>query len=190
MDVITNSDVLQALVNITAELKVIWPILMKLTSFVGLIFIASSIFLAVNPQYTMMMRSALSSLPNKMSLIFFCIGVLLLRLPAFLYHVSDSVFNNSSLTVLSYQALSTGVTKDGAIGIYLDFFITVVMIVGLISVLKGLIGYAIQGGNAQALAATVMHIGVGAICVNISLFMQHIGASLGGVYQSNIDKFF
>jgi len=187
---ITNSDAIQAIANLTAELKLIWPIIMKLMSFVGFLLVATSVLASMSPQYTMMMRSAMGGLPNKMSLTLFGVGVLLIQIPTFLYHLSDTIFNNSSLSLLSYTALTTGVTQTGNLGVFLNFFVAVVMFVGLLSTIKGLIGYAAQGGNAQALLSTIMHLGFGAMCINCKLIMQAVGASLGGVYQSNIDKFF
>ena len=190
MDPLANSEVVQVLINITNELRVIWPLIMTLTAFIGFVFVVASVFLAINSQYTMMMRSALAGLPNKTSLILFFSGILLLHVPGFLFHVSDTVFKNSALSILSYQTLNTGVNRTGSLGVYLDFFVAVVMTVGLFSMLKGLIGYAIQGGSAQALGPTLAHIGVGSICANINLFMPHLGETFGGAFQSNIDKFF
>ena len=187
---ITNSDAIQAITNLTAELKLIWPIIMKLMSFVGFLFVASALLISMSPQYTMMMRSAMSGMPSKVAMTFFGVGILLIQIPSFLFHLSDTIFNNSSLSLLSYTALTTGVSQTGNLGVFLNFFVAVVMFVGLISTLKGLIGYAVQGGNAQALLSTIMHLGFGAMCINCKLIMQAVGASLGGVYQSNIDKFF
>ncbi len=185
-----NSEVVQAIINLTVTLKDFWPIVLRLSYFTGFVFVIASCFLAMNTQNRMMMQSSMGGLPSKTSMTVFIAGLLLLNVPGFLYHISDSIFRSSSLSVLSYQSLTTNVKQSGTLGTYITFAVAVVMFTGLLSILKGCIMVATSGDNPQAIGSALLRFIFGSLAVNGTLFMTHLGDTLGGSFKSNIDKFF
>lgn len=190
MDQVINSDAIQAIINLTVLLQDMWPVILRLSYFTGFIFMGLAVFASLNTQNQIMMRSAIAGLPNKTAMMYFIAGILLLSLPGTLYHISMSIFNNSSLSVLSYTSLKPNVKGTGTVVTMVKFALAIIMTVGLIAVFKGIIGLVTNQGSIQAVGAAVFNGVFGAVCVNFVLFVQHFGDTLGGSYKTSIDKFF
>ncbi len=187
---LANSDVLQALKNITATLQAFWPVILKLSYLGGFCFICGAIIICATQNNRMMMQSSISIMPSKGAIMSALAGIILLNVPAIIFHISDSIFRHSSLSVLSYKFLQTGVTVTDTIGVYVSFAVAIIIMIGLCAVIKS--GFLIKSSsdNPQALWAAINHCVFGSLVVNISLLMTEIGETLGGSYKSTIDTFF
>ena len=185
-----SSDVLSLVENLTDLLIDFWPITLRIGYFIGLILFACAVLMATTPKNRMMMQTGLQALPDKACLFTLFAAIMLMNLPAWLYHLSDSVFRSSTLTVLSYQTLNPNVKTTDELGKYITFAVTVVMFTGLITLLRSLIMLQRSGSDPNQFWGAVSYAAGGCLATNFALFMSHLGESLGGVYKAQIDKFF
>jgi len=114
------------------------------------------------------------------------IGILLISFPSVLNMFSESLFGHEA------ELLSSVPNKGGnSIDVYVTFAVTLVVIVGIYCVIKGLIKLKQSGdGKADAFWSGMTHIFGGIICCNISSFAKIIGQSTQGVVQDLINKLF
>lgn len=114
------------------------------------------------------------------------IGVMLLGIGTTVATLSETVFGSGTKDLLS-QVPSGGGVLDG----YIRFAVTLVIVVGFYSVIKGLIKLKNTGdGRDDQLWSGFTHIGGGLICCNIVVFSKMVGDAAGGVVQELVTKLF
>jgi hypothetical protein len=180
---INESSILESLSNLTEHLSPWWDTLLfgaYLSGFV-LILVACTSFSSGNPFQQMKGGQNQGVTKSFSSLIG---GLFLLNLPAFLNVCSQSFFEKDSLDMLSY---SSHVKATGAIGIYVKFSLTLMMLVGLISIIKGCLLLKDSSETSKGVGQALFHIGGGTVAVNSIYFMQRIGESLSPDFQSQIN---
>ena len=108
-------------------------------------------------------------------------GTFLLNIGSFLNVLAGSIFASQSVAVLSYSPPGSGVGAT-----YLKFSVYLIMLVGLWGVIQG--GYLLRTSteNHEVFWKAILHIVAGTFCVNIILFMQMLGYSAGGGFNTTI----
>lgn len=116
-----------------------------------------------------------------------CIGFLLFSIHAFVEALSLSFFEEEvSLSKELSHIAGTSVIRP-----YLRFSVAVVVLVGTISILKGL-WYLRRASmeNDTPLVLGIGHIAAGVVCVNIITFAEILGKTCGGAVQQILTLLF
>ncbi len=115
-----------------------------------------------------------------------CIGVFLVSFKSVLDMFSESLFGHQA-------ELLSGVPHKGgnSIDVYITFATTLVVIVGIYSVIKGLVKLKQAGdGKSDSFWSGAVHILGGIICCNIDSFAHMVGDSAQGVILDLVNKLF
>ena len=114
------------------------------------------------------------------------VGMLLFSLKALLDAASRTLFEQEA-ALNSQLNLTQG---TGIIEPYVQFAVTIVVLLGIYSVLKGLLYLQRSSAQEQYVWSALSHLGGGIICINIITFAKIVGNSAGGVLQDLINKLF
>lgn len=108
-------------------------------------------------------------------------AIFMLNLPAFLNSVSLSIFSANSTQTLSYTSDASYASE------YITFAVRAVMLIGLVSVIRGTNFLRDTPQRAKDIPRAIVHVVSGTLAINIVQFFQGIGATVGGDVQSYIE---
>lgn len=115
------------------------------------------------------------------------IGIMLFSMPSFVNSISLSLFEQEA----SLTSQLGGLSSHGILEPYIRFAITIVVLLGLASLIKGLLRLRSTAlGNESGLWSGLTHILGGIVCMNIVTFARIFGASAGGIVNDVIQKLF
>lgn len=169
-----NSDLMQAIANISENLGPFWDLFHVIAYIIGAFMLVGSL-LYMRSQGHGGHQQGIGG-----AFIGMVCGVLLLALPTLLDALSNTIFEASAPTSLS--SVSGG---SGADGVFIKFAIRVIMLVGLYAVIKGITMLKDHARSQQggALWSATVHLVMGIICINVEIFMRVLAESIGGVFK-------
>ena len=174
-----NDSLADVLANLTEALLPLNSHLLTLASVCGLFFVGGGLLrLARTRGLSTGTGQALGSI---------VIGFLLFGLKALVLAASTSLFEEEA-SLVSQLAL---VQKSSLFQPYIRFAVTCVVLLGLISIIRGLIRLRNASlGIPQSMASAITHLLAGIVCVNIVTFARLFGATAGGMVEAVIKSIF
>lgn len=177
-------DLLQMLGNMSQQLGPLWNLMLLAAYLAGLLFVGGSL---LHIKRAASHHGGMGQHHTGAGIAGIVCGVFLLSLPTFLDVASMSLFQQSAPDGLT--RVSGGSGPDQA---FIKFSITIVMLVGLYAVIKGISLFKTHAQTHQPgmfWSATVFLV-MGIICINCETFMLMLGRSIGGTFQEIVTKLF
>lgn len=164
----------QTLSNIMAAMGAVWPLLIDLIVFLGLVMVIGSIFAFIKAQ-----REGLRA-GTGYAFAFFA-GIMMTSINAVMNSASESFFNTSSPSSLSLSGAAYGGSEYGQV---VAFVFDVLMLWGLWAYYKSFTLLREAGDDRQHFAPAMWHFVGGVFAVNAQTILSSVGVSLGGLFQS------
>ncbi len=125
-------------------------------------------------------------------------GIFLLSFRAFLESLTETIFNLTSTGDFTYNAAGAVVitnqfqaaTNAGPEAIYIEFAVYLIQLIGLLSIIKGVMMFRDAHQNSQNAIGGTWHLIGGTIALNFPTFMDVVGASAGPDVQAVVDRLF
>ena len=177
-------DLLQMLGNMTQQLGPLWDLILLAAYIAGFVFVGVSLFSI--RESTSSRHGGMGQHHIGMGIAGICCGICLLSLPTFLDVASMSIFQQSAPAGLTRVS---GGSPDQA---FINFSVTIVMLVGLCAVIKGLARLKMHAQTHQPgmFWSAIVFLFMGIICINCEAFMLMLGRSIGGSFQEIVTKLF
>lgn len=157
--------------NVIPHIQRWWPVIIILAYTVGIAFAVLSFVQAVSRKQRFNRATAIWA---------FWAAVLLLNLPALMDSLAMTVFNKTSEQELAY----TPPSSPGSV--YIQFAVYAIMTVGVIGIVRGICLLRDTPNQPANLSRAIVHMLGGIIAVNLVMFLQGIGATIGGDVQTYI----
>lgn len=163
----------EILQNLIQHLGPWWDAATVLAALLGLAFCVIGVIAAANTRS--LFRRRLQDGAIGFGLASFFTGIALLNLGQVLDAVSLSLFDQSSLRDLSYQPPNAQTPT----GIYVQFTVLLIMLVGLFAVIRGLVLLRASSRGAASFWSGVTHLVGGVLAINIVRFGDAVARSMG-----------
>ncbi len=174
-----KSELLEILDNIIQNLDPWWGTIQSFAYLIGIIFVGwGLVYLSQAGGASRQMMGPNQNLKAKF-LGAFTGGIFLLNLPTVLNVFSQTLFEKDS-----QQSLSFNVAATDAAGTYIEFAITIVVLIGLMGIIKGCILLRYSAEDPKSLWQAITHMVGGVVCVNILVFIEMLGNTLGGRFET------
>lgn len=164
--------------NLVPNLVPWWDTILIIGQLIGFILVAVGIrsFVAGGRQQPSVKGAVLSIVA----------GICMVNVIAILNIMAESILAKSSETGLTYSP-PAGSSPEG---LYIQFGVYVVMLVGLAGVINGLILLKRSAEDGRLVGSAITHIVGGTLGVNIVEFLHLLGASMGPSVEGAISSIF
>ncbi|MCR4666943.1 MAG: hypothetical protein K5657_06580 [Desulfovibrio sp.] len=161
--------------NLAAVLGGLDQTVYTVSAVIGVAFVGRALFLMKHGERTGIALTTLA------------LGVMLFSLKSLISAASLSLFEEEA-GLLSQLA---GIRNQGLLSPYIHFAVTIVVLVGILSILRGILKlHASATGHGESFWQGLTHLFAGILCVNIVTFARLFGQSAGGVVAELIEALF
>jgi len=175
-----SNELVQALGNLNSELGPFWELLHTIAYLIGAGLVIAGLFVLSRGQGGIHFAKGAASV---------VVGLLLLGLPSVMDMGSQTIFQENAPKGL--QEVQGKIPGNGPETVFIKVAVGIVMLVGLYGCITGICMLKSIGegsGGSKYHAATFVVAGI--ICINILTFIKMLGASIGGVFLSTVQRLF
>ncbi|MCP4024114.1 MAG: hypothetical protein GY729_19890 [Desulfobacteraceae bacterium] len=180
-----KSELLSILTNIIKALGPWWGTINLFAYLIGILFVGWGLFYLSRAGGAS--RQMVTSGQNFIAKFAgaFVAGIFLMNLNNMFDLFSQTLFEQDSQKNLSFS-----VAAKGPAGTYIEFAVTIVILMGLLGVIKGCILLRYSAEDPKSLWRALTHIVGGVICINILAFIDMLGKTLDGNFETQINLLF